>query len=116
MKSLAKSISHSQILNFFSPKKDEEPPTDITATLPAPSEIPEEDFKKPCHGVYLAGLVEDKTVDMNGEEQTTMQIDLVRVYINSTTNSETPNPPDALEEYFILIYRVSLSTQSLAFF
>lgn len=53
---------------------------------------------------------------MNGEEQTTMQIDLVRVYINSTTNSETPNPPDALEEYFILIYRVSLSTQSLAFF
>ncbi|ORX45862.1 hypothetical protein DM01DRAFT_313727 [Hesseltinella vesiculosa] len=82
--------------------------TSHTTTLPdlptnestSPSPFPD-----PAHdGEFLTGMIQDLVQDMNGEERTVVKQDIVRVYLDTSSESQ-PACMDALTEYILIIYK-----------
>lgn len=125
LKAFTKSISTSQILNYFSVGSkstdtvSSSTPTSITTIesnsgLPATSEISTEPTTLDGslvpdttigQGIFLTGLIEKMAIGMNGEERPVTRSELIRVYISSDLNGEQS---DVLLEYYLLVYKVRL--------
>lgn len=120
LKSFTKSISTSQILNYFSvgSKSTESVSSPANAntdtSLPAIAEIttapssPIASFvpeTASSQGIFLTGLIESTAIGMNGEERPVTRSELVRVHISSNQNDEQS---DELTEYYLLIYKVTI--------
>ncbi|KAI8053630.1 hypothetical protein BDF21DRAFT_468341 [Thamnidium elegans] len=117
LKSFTKSISTSQILNYFSVGSkstesisspiDSNTNTSLPATIDIPtapsspigSFIPETTSSQ---GTFLTGLIETTAIGMNGEERPVTRSELVRVHISSNQDDEQS---DRLIEYYLLIYK-----------
>ncbi|KAG2208694.1 hypothetical protein INT47_007793 [Mucor saturninus] len=122
LKAFTKSISTSQILNYFSVGSKS---TDTVASstpasistedstnsgLPAISDIPTEPTSPDGssvtdmtgQGIFLTGLIEKMAIGMNGEERPVTRSELIRVHISSDKNGEQN---DTLLQYYLLIYK-----------
>lgn len=123
LKSFTKSISTSQILNYFSVGSKSTDtlktasPTSIDATLALPitTEMPTAPSSPDgtllpetavSQGIFLTGLIETTAIGMNGEERPVTRSELVRVHIASTRDDEQSNK---LIEYYLLVYKVKHS-------
>lgn len=122
LKSFTKSISTSQILNYFSVGSKS---TDTVASstpasintadsnlgLPATSDVPTEPASPDTslvtditgQGIFLTGLIEKMAIGMNGEERSVTRSELIRVHLTSDHNGEENN---TLVQYYLLVYKV----------
>lgn len=128
LKAFTKSISTSQILNYFSVGSKS---TDTVASstpasistedstnsgLPAIADIPTEPTSPDGssvtdmtgQGIFLTGLIEKMAIGMNGEERPVTRSELIRVHISSDQNGEQS---DTLLQYYLLIYKVRIISQ-----
>lgn len=125
LKAFTKSISTSQILNYFTTgSKSTDTISSTTTTpasittiesnsgLPATSDIPTEPTTPDessipdttiGQGIFLTGLIEKMAIGMNGEERPVTRSELIRVHITSDQNGEQS---DTLLQYYLLVYKV----------
>ncbi|CAO3622364.1 unnamed protein product [Mucor hiemalis] len=130
LKSFTKSISTSQILNYFSVGSKSTESVTSSATpavsvndsiesnnsgLPATGDIPTVTSSpsvsstttnimesETSQGIFLTGLIETTAIGMNGEERPVSRSEFVRVYITSSRNDEQS---EKLVEYYLIVYK-----------
>ncbi|KAI8328890.1 hypothetical protein BC941DRAFT_363302 [Chlamydoabsidia padenii] len=135
LKSLTKSLSQAHVFGYFTNKlttslsttttnsnvndstsadDTTQDTTDPSSSLPTTTDIPtapsspQLNETEQSHGLFLTGMFEFITEDLNGDEHVYNKSDIVRVYLDSVSDLEedtSTQGSDPLTEYILLIYK-----------